>query len=665
MEYRSLQALTNTSTTKESVGESPLLPRKMEVVAALDRFLRMSTLLPVDHPRVKQIAEPLIQGVRDLSGQGQRLVISAGEGGLEVQGELLPERFRIGQSMHEMFDHLGVDRVELNESLIIEHLYELARCLRNAQQRSISSGLGHFDFDCLPQSIRVHHRDFGVPVPVCVDAAGSGISESMIEQLVDEVLHGKNPSPAVREQSRRFVVQVIGSVLNELQERTADSEKPASGQWVESVLRLAMQGARDALTHQLENASQPGSTPSMWKRMHEFLSGATDRPSANLMVSALEKNTQQFLSAGFSHEESVGAGASASAGPQPMPEDNAGGELDQAVAKLKGSVQGLGDLDLSARLEALSILLQYLMQAPSTTLQGAIERRLELHLAEALIPEEWELLSEWIADLFSRNDDLLLDRCLALVAPLLRRNHPGRLAEVLLKICGPTKVRTLVRIWPHFANELLLGLPKASRKLEEDLIRHLGNTPREAVEQSFPRLAGMLLHHGYVDASRSRDLFSPPRSCLYPFYDVLLRTPDSARFGQLLLDGFRENPPLGASGGAFVVLRQFDSRSKAFLHEYLRGGGQVSEPERLRRAAASLLMDELKRLAVEQRQDTWVPEAIRTLGSLAVPQARDFLESVVRERRQWIFAAWPASCRQAARQAVDELKSQVSIHEDP
>ncbi|MDX2472592.1 MAG: hypothetical protein QNL91_02695, partial [Candidatus Krumholzibacteria bacterium] len=87
----------------------------------------------------------------------------------------------------------------------------------------------------------------------------------------------------------------------------------------------------------------------------------------------------------------------------------------------------------------------------------------------------------------------------------------------------------------------------------------------------------------------------------------------------------------------------------------------------MRDTAILLLKSTLYRLPAERRGEPWVTEAIRWLGKLGTSKSRTVLKKILNEKKLLVIPAWPAACRDAARDALagvntDDERSRNDFH---
>jgi hypothetical protein len=93
-----------------------------------------------------------------------------------------------------------------------------------------------------------------------------------------------------------------------------------------------------------------------------------------------------------------------------------------------------------------------------------------------------------------------------------------------------------------------------------------------------------------------------------------------------------------------------------FIRAYLRHG-QIGRPSpTLVTIAGSILAGSLRDLTEDQRREPYVAPTIRILHLFRAPEIEGFLRQIIGSKKMLFLHQWPADCRQAAADALTELK---------
>jgi hypothetical protein len=134
---------------------------------------------------------------------------------------------------------------------------------------------------------------------------------------------------------------------------------------------------------------------------------------------------------------------------------------------------------------------------------------------------------------------------------------------------------------------------------------------------------------------------------------LLLADPGGDAIGRQLFEQLRRGPRRWPGFEAVHALPRYDSNAQQLVQRALLMEDDTCGSAELTSLSASILTAALPQLARQRRGEPWVPDALMALGELAVRGAEPVLESALR-RRLWLFAEWPAKCRQAARLALQK-----------
>jgi len=103
------------------------------------------------------------------------------------------------------------------------------------------------------------------------------------------------------------------------------------------------------------------------------------------------------------------------------------------------------------------------------------------------------------------------------------------------------------------------------------------------------------------------------------------------------------------------ALSEYDPVHRRFYADLARELGAETPSPRLARQAADVLTETLTDLAPAERREPWTATAVAWLPALAGPSARPLLARILGQRRLVVLRAWPAACREAAREGLERL----------
>jgi hypothetical protein len=164
------------------------------------------------------------------------------------------------------------------------------------------------------------------------------------------------------------------------------------------------------------------------------------------------------------------------------------------------------------------------------------------------------------------------------------------------------------------------------------------------------------------DEHMSDDLFRAPAPLLYPVHRVLMNCSLAREHGERLQERLMHQRANRLSDVLLMAMGDFKLANKAVFQAILQQGMDKQPTPVMCDVAGRLLGAAIKRLTREDMTAPWLPEALRWLPRLNEKKARPLLERVLNERRFFFFPLWPADCRQAAREALDNVAMPALDH---
>lgn len=302
------------------------------------------------------------------------------------------------------------------------------------------------------------------------------------------------------------------------------------------------------------------------------------------------------------------------------------------------------------RTEFLSILLQNLLADPPAAVFAAATLALRQALATPLDTAEHAVVANAARELFERGAAVGVDRLATHLLVPLRRIAPEAPARLLQAACMDADPVAIRAVWPHAVNELLLGTDGLAPEVIDTLRRLATGLPEAEMQQDLTRLEAL---DALREGSFARRPCVPLDPTTAPLCLVLLESSRGDLFGAALLSLLQAAPPPWPGVRALPLLGVYQPRHRPFLARLVREGIRGDASPELLAAAGHLIVEGLPALSPVRREEPWVPEAIRELGTLRVEGAPEVLAAILRERRLLFRHAWPPACRAAAAAAAD------------
>ena len=623
-----MPGVTLSSSADTAVGASTAASEAF--VVALDRLLRVATIYGSSHPAIAQAAAPVIASVQLLAGTAKEAKLKlADEGALDVAGTRLPKTFAAAQRLRERLERAGLSGVAVNVAVSAVDLCALGDLLR---RRPIQGDAGDPDgTKSLPETIRPLASWFGVP------GEDGSATRARIEALVRKAFERRPLAPARLKEH--------GDITFEAFELLRERAGPADA----TSLRSCVGALRSALEARAVKGIEQMTLLDLLREVREVLKAATGEATASAIVDAVLDFSEQYLLDGFAPKPGAKP-LDVLAARQDVVVDRETEDVASALAAAIGSAPSPAHGEFRCVAEYVSIQLQLLALVSDAELLRAIEIRLGTAFEQEVDREFDEALAGFICEQCRDGEPARVDRSFAFLSGELRRRNPDRFARLLADGLTPGETHVAERVWPHVANELVLGLPAEALGVERRLLDCLLATPPELFTSAAARVAQLGCARSELDG-RPRLIFDPPCVELRLFFLALASVPEAKSFGTLLLHELREAPLPLPGAQAFIAMRHADDRERKFLQAFLRQEGGANGAAALERLAARTLVDALVRLPVESRGEPWVVQAIVALGSLGSSEGDSLLARIVSERRLLFIPTWPDECRRKAKAA--------------
>lgn len=256
-----------------------------------------------------------------------------------------------------------------------------------------------------------------------------------------------------------------------------------------------------------------------------------------------------------------------------------------------------------------------------------------------------------IQALCANGDERTLDQALPAISATLGDERVELWLGPMINTAATCSVQALATLWPHLANEALIGPRGKSAALLPKALAQVARLPQACLETQMKRLATLT---AFTRSSISRYAFSIERNDLAQFYVALLQSRRADAVGDHLLAILKNRTPPWKGGVVFQTFTRCDRQCRELLLDLLRYGSLNQAEPSTQFEASQLIAKHIASLSLERAGEAWVPRAIEALGSLHTGEAERALHRVLDERKHIIFPLWPPACRDAARRALAE-----------
>jgi len=647
-----------------------------DLMQALERVFRIGVYYPAGHSLCDQAAEHFLGAVSRVVHKSPFLRFEVIGDILHVQGLELDPDLRGVEHFQELLNEVGISGVDIDSEISSEDLHGFVTKL--LAYRNLIKGARSFqqvEIADLPTTVRIHQREFFSRTKSGSVGAGEGDpSQPSIETLLSSLARQGLTADQIA-QCRRLL-EAIPSDLEECQ--------TAGG----SVLRVTWADVEKLLLRSVRlnpNAdwSSSGERPkshqnldalaSMFESLGKETSADNSRDAIDLLVnltrrSALESaNEESTTEESETNKETDGTGAESSQGQKKTPDksqrrngpDRPGNSQDDLLATLHDCVnQAQTPVALAEKdhREELSILMQMLSDDHKQRVQVRIQKLLRDSLTVELQADEWHIVVAGVRQLVKAGNDERLTNALLMITDTLRRSEFSSALTLLCDVCPDCSPDELVLLWPHVVNEILVSGKRPDAKAFLELCEVAVGLPPEAMAQRLPRLQSL---GALRDKHIAPDIFEPPPKQLFPVFAQILSTSQAAFVAERLVRGIRRAPP-GWIGEAVVpLIDRFHPKYRRFMIELLQKSDNQKPSAALTENAGRIIAELLPTLPPKRRREPWVTGTIRSVSRLPVADAQELLHGILTDRHLLVFHDWPGACREAAREALADLKQRT------
>jgi len=316
----------------------------------------------------------------------------------------------------------------------------------------------------------------------------------------------------------------------------------------------------------------------------------------------------------------------------------------------------LEGLELDDRRECLSILFEFAGGPRAAGSRSPLTARLHKTMAEPLAGDERETLQAAVRELCARANAEVFDRILPEVAAALGESQAQLWFTPLVEVAAQADAEQLEVLWPHLANQVLLGPRTRTSQHFAAAVEPIARLPRAKMGAGIRRLQHL---DALLEGRVARHAFAPPRAELAGFYVVLLGTTHASLIGAHLLAHLRTHPDKWPGARALACIRNCDRECCELLSRMFAAQSKF-ERHQVELACARVLAAKLEAVPREARAEAWLAPALEWLGQFDLREVAALLERIVGERRMILVPQWPTACREAASRALARVRARTT-----
>ncbi|HEX6811941.1 MAG TPA: hypothetical protein VF384_10000 [Planctomycetota bacterium] len=620
------------------------------VAGAIGRLIALASIYPPGHPRCAEIEEQVLPACR-VPAHAPALELMVTQDSLTAGDNVLPLDDTNIARLHDTLHAIAIVSLRIDADVAAGDLQEFAKqLLIGKAQVQRATGFKQFDItDRLPDSIHIVHRAFGSRlVSESVAASAEGARVAVLQRF-----QGKAPTDDLA-----VAAELAGSLAARIVERVEQGvlgppDSGTRGRALDEVLDLCAHAMQHAIEQMLGAGEPLSELARLAENVEKAVAVAKDKQGVEVLLDVLQLVADDL---------DLEYGPQGADDPDRSPDAEPAGDreryeltpeqLEAELMALVADPRPFVEPELE-RQEWLTIVLHLVQHVPADQLLPVIGA-LPLPSDVKWTAEEIALIVRGCAAVASERKLTLVDRLLPTFLEFSRRLPNSGLLDFLVPLCEAVP-GDIARIWPHIVNELLHDAVRSAgvpAKLRERLWQLLAPVAGPARDGGIKRLLRLdFVRGGKLPAS----VLDDPDANLRAVLADLLSSPEADPLGRQLHQELRGQPSRWPGAEALLASPQYDGNVRQLLQHALRAGIDADESVELQLLSARILVDVLRELPPERRNEPWVPAALLALGKLAKDGA-PVLGAVLR-RRWLLWSQWPSACRRAARTALGAIKA--------
>jgi hypothetical protein len=637
------------------------LPKEfVEMLKSLDRLLSIGSYYQSGHERYQEVAREAFAAVTSVMGPNKALYIEVAKEGFWIEDAFLEAEAREVHRLHEILEPLNIAEVEITKEVSAEDLHQAMTALK--QQHNNLGAVDSYKevtIHGLPDTFRTTDRSLYVrtrgrnrgPTGTRDLAEAMGDFREIPDAMLVDTPEGQS--------LEREFLNIVGTIM-----QTGDPTKLKDAESDEERDRIISEWIPDskvkAIKAILRSLERTNSDPMMLESLIGHAQKALELIGDPLLVEMVFQRLRKEAADRASSSKLLLENRPKPRNPKkrPIKYTMTTEQMTEVIDGLAEIAEFPEDLVSPAAADTLGVCVQVLAVAPTEDLVVGVGQTIYQILSAAdLADDTVSVLGDALAAVTLVREESAVDFAVPMFTVPLRRYHP--------ELLGPTWNRAWEamgnpeqqeRAWPHVVNDILLGMkwedPAQRFQLYEG-ITAFDIDPCPSLLDRLESLQAMREEH------IERDIFHAPAPLLYPVHRVLLSCSMGREHGEGLQERLIHQRANHLADTMLMAMGDFKLGNKAIYNAILVQGMDKAPGKLITEAASRLLRSSIKRLAKEERQVPWLPDAIRWLGRLDLKNARKMLELIRDEKKFIFFPVWPAECREAAQDALDGVMMPV------
>ncbi|CAK8718976.1 hypothetical protein GMJAKD_08245 [Candidatus Electrothrix aarhusensis] len=633
--------------TPYKIESQPDVPQSYyELMNAMQRVYNIGLYYPIGHTMADQAIGHFLSAVKkNADKKSGCLHFGVKEHALSLQKNELNTKLPAVKTFYDMFSALHITSIDIHRDIkadearlffgeIISQNTKIRAC-RDFSKMIITE---------LPETVKIRQINFVSGDAVDTGGESKDTSRPTLEYLLSSLMERGIP-----EEMLSICRQLLESVQDTLEKRQLDNSALTSVTW-EDVERLLF-----GLAEFIQSSHKDGSEKPLEERYNIdaliAILTALDDPNADAQSKQAVKKAVNLL-------------IDVTKGPVPETQEDAPqsdkslrprDRVDISIGELKQEILTLErhhiavPLFQNTRSEQLSVLMVMLRTPLHVRALLNIQRAFLDCFITALATNEWQILLQGTWQLFKALDRERLHFILVIFLQAFRFSPHTSSLMFIRDICRQLTDDELVTFWPFLVNELLVEGTEKEPGIFLELCTVAGSLSEQNMRAAIPCLK---ILDALAERKIAANIFLSHPPALHFFFILMLESSQGGYFCKKIINGLREHP-FGWLDQAVSPLLESDSEEdQRFIVNLFQQDDPANPDAALKREGATIIVERLQILPLEQRKEPWVAESIVALSRVRLLGAYSFLIEIGRDKQFLLIAKWPKLARIAALKAL-------------